>query len=359
MDSQSDTDKAEAPSSLGNIPIQESTHVDAGKRTFEELCSRFIEDENIKQEDRNAVNDMHNLFQSLNDRLRNIENIMLPRGSTPPESLQAPFSALPVGNTNGATQVKPKVVSRIQKVAWDEFKSRDKNAPVFAIDVLIGHSQYWFQKKTMNRASTESGMWRSSVRASDLREDNFKEMPDRIRINSAPLLTLLDKITRIMKALEKLEIPLSPKPTSGQPVENTVAHETSKAESESFTASRPISTRSAWDSRDDAQKVEDLKYLIALIKLGVKPFLPNFENGKIRFQQLWHLFKPGDDVFLNLDALKIQESMKPKNPDSFNPPPPHGDRHGIYQIAWRILQIKGGRPMLRSEFESMPGPYMP
>lgn len=59
--------------------------MDAGQRTFEEPCSRFIGGENIKEEDRNVVNDMRNPFQSLNARLRNIENMMLPQASTPLE----------------------------------------------------------------------------------------------------------------------------------------------------------------------------------------------------------------------------------------------------------------------------------
>ncbi|KAB2572574.1 hypothetical protein DBV05_g8736 [Lasiodiplodia theobromae] len=381
MDLQSDTDKAEASPSLGNVPTQESTDMDAGQRAFEELCSRFIGNENIKEEDRNAVNDMRKLFQSLNDRLRNIENMMLPQGSTPPEPLRGPFPAPPVNNTNTATEVKPEVIPKIQKVAWDEFKGRDKNAPVFAIDVLIGPPKYWFQK---NRASTELGIRPSSTAPSDLQQDDFKEMPDRIRINSGPLLKLLDNITgkvpsdqprvylqpyksflyyedSIMTAMDELEVPLSAKPTSGQCAENTAVRKTSKAESESFTASRQSSIPSVWDSSDDGKGVEDLKCLIAFIKLGVKPFLPNFENGKIRFQQLWHLFKPGDNVFLNLDALTTQESMNSVDRDS-RPVPrsqkTHTDRRGMYQVAWRILQIKGGRPVLRSRFGSLKGRYM-
>lgn len=69
----------------GNVPTQESAPMDAGQRTFEEPCSRFIGGENIKEEDRNVVNDMRNPFQSLNARLRNIENMMLPQASTPLE----------------------------------------------------------------------------------------------------------------------------------------------------------------------------------------------------------------------------------------------------------------------------------
>lgn len=93
---------------------------------------------------------------------------------------------------------------------------------------------------------------------------------------------------------------------------------------------------------------------------GGKAVFAKVENGKVRFQQLWHLFKLGDVVFLNFEALKIQDAMKPDDRASSckPPPPPHADSTTAESPARRKAAMAARLSLLFTPMSEPPVPQM-
>ena len=90
-------------------------------------------------------------------------------------------------------------IPELRYVEWHEFKNKtvkDKNVP--AIEVLVGHAKFYYQrreeetqrKKRQTRKNDEPA---TSAETHSL--EHGKEMPERIRINSLPVLSILAEVS--------------------------------------------------------------------------------------------------------------------------------------------------------------------
>ncbi|OCL09280.1 P-loop containing nucleoside triphosphate hydrolase protein [Glonium stellatum] len=88
------------------------------------------------------------------------------------------------------------------------------------------------------------------------------------------------------------------------------------------------------DILESYEALADLRCLVRFMNRYLSPVLKRFGNAslkKIEFEDLWYLFKPGDEVYA---------------------PAPKARRPNRYQTAWRVLFVGGGRPALTADEET-------
>lgn len=243
---------------------------------------------------------------------------------------------------------------RGRDVTDDEEKLRK---PHFAIDVLVGEPVTWWQKEKSKKQTASSGPSKSQAtpigglqRRGTFEPGNMhgrpgfsKPLPERIRINSRPLLSL---IAEIGKVDENLEYPLVIRkpykmliycetelkrrrddlqekwawPADGN--KNEASGNESSGASSSFgqvpsTQDQNLPTGEAQNAvakgnvntnlRDSAEALHDLNCLINFMDEYLTPRVQRYQNlnhPKIRFDELWYLFSPGDDVISGQDPSK-------------------------------------------------------
>lgn len=386
---------------LLNSENREQMDREADQRDLVEHLVHLEDIGNLTAENQDTVKELRRFIQSVDYRLRNIEQSMMLQSSqnipAPPQSspLPPPQSLIQAchGNTSKANannnddQLPPlKQIPEIRPVVWDEFKSRDRDDnTIFAIDVLIGSPKYWFHR--MDEEFGMHGLARRRKNNPHLMKpqseqgNQLKEMPERIRINSVSLLSFLDDLAeerrdirprvylqpykpllhyedRIRAKLEAAKRDLmsretaeecSQMPDGGDTTRNTER----EVQGGPSAVARSVNTEGPTEVFNNIEALENLQCLVDFIDSYVTPFLPDFvstEKRKVRFQHLWHLFKPGDHVFLKPNGPKSDERMRNAPPDRYRQ---EEERVGWYQIAWRVLQVKGGRPALRPR--TMPG----
>lgn len=107
---------------------------------------------------------------------------------------------------NGKAESKSKrqpAIPKLQYVEWEEFKHKyaDDNK-VYAVEVLTGEARYYYQKEEdlknikMGRSTTSKVQAEvaEKIEPPSTNLKSFKELPERIRINSEPILEILGQI---------------------------------------------------------------------------------------------------------------------------------------------------------------------
>ena len=224
-----------------------------------------------------------------------------------------------------------------------------------AIDVLLGEPTFWWQKensKTQTAASIAVQRGEAPSEAGIMPADpqNLRPLPDRIRINSRPLISILDELVddpeasveilwgfrKPYKLLLYYESELRHRREKlrekwGQPADNT-DHQSSEPQipeasssperkivatkEKAHHRSPKVSTKSSL--QDSAEALCDMECLIKFIDEYLSPRVERYQKlncPKIRFDDLWYLFSPGDHI------ISRQHPSK----------------------AWRILLTFGGR----------------
>ncbi|KAH0536897.1 hypothetical protein FGG08_006268 [Glutinoglossum americanum] len=314
-----------------------------GKNNSGEMSNKDLENKSKKR----VGQHVHHVYLAerrvsrIEDRLRVLEK-REPSPEPPPED---------------ETPVRQPAIPKLNVVDWMEFKElRKRGESHHAIDVLNGEPILFHHRH--KAAVTTPNMVRTLTDNSPI----SKELPERIRINSIPLLRILRKITansfddsserplvilRPFKPLiyhrkELKETLISLEGRWGIPLRDCSHDEEEKDNDYSALVpdrEMPVQDDTATKKDDDGEEVElhesaeardDLRCLVNLLDdclghLNDRLDDKKEKNPKVQFQDLWHLFEPGTFVFSR------------KGP----------------QTLWRVRQATGGRHYLSGDTSSI------
>jgi hypothetical protein len=287
------------------------------------------------------------------------------------------------------------LMPELRRVTWTDFKNSSlEEREVYAIEVLMGPAKFYWQKhreeRSMKRRQVESNaapnptgpesplpssaMYHSNTvqDEKDLVESQV-EMPERIRINSEPLLMILREVTESVWSIEPtvflrpykllvrhesairgflhdLEAKWSANPREagrqqGQTGTATVQNGTIDGSSQKSPPN--IESATAVEVTESYEALQSLRCLVSFMDTDVLPVHRNIRSGaseRITFRDLWHVYRPGDVVvsWRDLDNKRsATEGIAVAEADSSD------------QISgktaptiWKVLQVSKGRPVL-------------
>lgn len=272
----------------------------------------------------------------------------------------------------------PDIAHGVATHGWNQFKERFDDEPISAIEALIGKPKYYWQRNHEDESTpliTKNSNG-STERDYDLWREKWREgrdIPERIRINSSPLVQVLRKVAgeywggidfeasedevgtslvflrpykffyhfhaEIASREEVLKERLSSVQSSPtHRSENNAVVETTPEES---------SSDASKDTDEEAQALEHLRNLIKFIDSAVLPTAEKLRlsvddhraPSRVCFQDLWYLFQPGDDVYIS-EEMPEQTQQKDLKKSSV--------RNSVLNkpSAWRVYNVSGGRPLL-------------
>ena len=333
-------------------------------------------------------------------------------------------------------------IPELNYVNWFRFKNHYLDETnTYAIDVLVGPPKYYYQrvqeqKRIKRNLNDESGIRRENTDANLSISRNTeiqREIPDRIRINSMPLLLTLPDImeqdwgpvepivflrpfkgliyyeAKIRETLNKLEnkwadaerdIPsvqivneaTKNKEDAESQVDSTdlgfiktsldevpktdgkdsleasdltkpsespmddgdgmMSAKVSSVKKLNGNSSNPKKEPSIQERMDSVEALRDFRCLVKFMDEELKPTLDNLKDEscpKILFRDLWHLFKPGDEVYSPLGADNEGGGFPiPLNEEKSEIvlEDQRSRSHERYQNTWRVIQTANGRPIL-------------
>ena len=155
-------------------------------------------------------------------------------------------------------------------------------------------------------------------------------------------LSTLDNVTR-KDTTEGTDL------THGEPKESS---EKSSGVAREDTSSSPKKKgeRTREELVDCPEAFRDLRCLVEFIDQEVKPNVDRYQDEtyrKVQFQDLWYLFKHGEDVYMpsvGYDMNVSSDSELTQNLEHGLPRTAQNQRR--YQTVWRILHVTDGRPNL-------------
>ncbi|KAK4693080.1 hypothetical protein P7C71_g4245, partial [Lecanoromycetidae sp. Uapishka_2] len=318
---------------------------------------------------------------------------------------QEEAAAKKAGSSSKSSSKRVPAIPELHLVKWAEFKNKLKDDDkIYAIEALVGEVKYWYQKETQIHPNLleENGIRKDS--------SNQKELVKRIRINSLPILTILSDVTdyewvlepivliypfkllverdgAIREQMKRLEIKWgstdneaagvgagtslhnSPNPgattvargeESSQITPNGIGSKTMDARKENTAKikddNEPNSTQNESrkkekeDLMDSLETLRDMRCLIKFMDEQIAPVVARINDRsctRISFHDLWHLFRPGDYIFVPRHSPRDRPSDPSDQPAGESPQTTH-KRNDRYQEDWRILGCGGGRPNLIS-----------
>lgn len=269
-------------------------------------------------------------------------------------------------------------IPQLRRVEWSDFKNIYSNEPLHAIDVLMGPARYYWQRDSEDpkinhnphsfryKVAREASLWQEF---DPKREQLPNAVPERIRINSESILSIINDISIQRVPTDKPQVFLQPyklivaldskirqrlkdleskwanytgtrKKDRGRRTKNSIrnalytSHDGTAASGtsrESFVDGKR--ERSHNDLSNSFDALQDLRCLVEFMDNDITPVLRKYRSGsnftkKVSFRNLWYLFKPGDNVLCTV------------KPDSIT-----GSETDLQSI-WRVLRVSEGRPHL-------------
>ncbi|KAL9118676.1 MAG: hypothetical protein Q9187_004778 [Circinaria calcarea] len=264
-------------------------------------------------------------------------------------------------------------IPRLRRVNWHNFKNDvDEPERVFAIDVLVEAPKYYYERTKEERKKKEplsdgeiqtEYMKLTGMPFKDATEAP-KEIPERIRINSDPIISVLSEL--LSENLELIPIVVLRPYKIFVYYENEIRDTLRKLEAKWADADNiPPSDNKTNDNTksprkinpnpshaeliDSVEALEDLRCLVQFIDLELRPVVDSYKGAsrqKVRFWELWYLFMPGKEVFAPLGS----QDLGPRDPevnalvDNEQPMPKKSLER--YQTVWRVVNTTGGRANL-------------
>ncbi|KAL8857198.1 MAG: hypothetical protein Q9178_006253 [Gyalolechia marmorata] len=274
-------------------------------------------------------------------------------------------------------------IPELRRVKWADFKNRTKGERVYAVDVLIGEEQYWFQRKSPSNEQVPA------ISPSE------KEVPKRVRINSLPVLRVIDQIVwpsslesthgendpivyihpfkafvyhekEIRSRLAELENKwgqLDRNTIIGTPEKKGMVDlptQNAKSDDESIdipkadngkaqdsSKSEPTKAKvPKEDLTDSLETLRDLRCLVRFMDEDLFPTIPNTQDltcRRIAFRDLWHLFKPGEQVSIPPNDLATKHGLSEPEERSMGATTQLQRRNSRYQEDWRVISRGEGR----------------
>ena len=285
-------------------------------------------------------------------------------GNFPAEGSNSGSKDLFENSVNANHEQRPMIPQLLERTWFDFMNKHATEKCDYAIEILAEDPRYYHITKAVDKSDWKNSKYRTlkpgpGHEASPIPSWPGEETPNRIRINSQWILNVLADIDKTVDAsgpivmlrpfkflvhyedkirdkLRKLDHDLEDSDTTA--VKAPEAH--------AATSTLESAQRSYLKAPQDAEimKVtfQHLQCVVEFIDRYIKPTmnrLGNSSSGKIKFKDLWYIFKPGDDIFMPLRG--------PRGPASFDAvvstPEIFQDR---YNMMWRVTGVGGGRPRL-------------
>ena len=284
----------------------------------------------------------------------------------------APTARVSFGGDAGQATSLPPVIPQVHIETWKDFMNKSVKAKhEFAIEILAGDPITAKPAKSSEKANGAPSNRRSSRPASKVDSDSAKPasdvtapatIPERVRINSLVILQLLSAIDRSIEPYQCI-VMLRPfkflirhedrirelvhKAELGEPLGKLT---TNVGESDrnisGVTTREPLLEMRAEEADTQQSTVEHLRCLVEFLDRFIKPTTQKLEHSsdprtKILFQDVWHIFKPGEILFM---PLRISDKVAGfdaamATPEVFQQ---------RYQMIWRVVSVSGGRPNISS-----------
>ena len=310
-------------------------------------------------------------------------------------------------NNSNSSKSRFSTIPGVHRVAWADFKNIYVDREIYAVDVLTGNPKFYWQRRKeeleRKRQSKNTNEFNTHVEE-DTANNHIRaqqEMCERIRVNSEPVLTILRDIasedwevepvvflrpykffsyyeSEIRKSLLALE------KTWGESNDNS--HAQTDAEKKDMISgnkmthaketgqetlekdmkagidvdaglARPPDNELESKAReivDTLKAYKDLKCLVEFLDSDIYPTIKQHGSNscqKVYFRDLWHLFKPGVEVFSSVDGNNANcwKFPGPSQPQNLVEREIYSyQKVSERQIAWRVLSVSQGRPILRA-----------
>lgn len=241
-------------------------------------------------------------------------------------------------------EIKPSpqsAIPQVHRVKWSEFKNKKmEEKEVYAIEVLEGPAKYWYQ--LMTQSDDSHNLPTESAEDTNIQSSGSSgaraRTPDRIRINSLPLILILAHLSdspllnepilmfgrhlsdsrlpkesivmirpfkllvyyekRIRGTLVELERKWA-KTDEKEPVEQP-GESLQKGNNEASLPSEKHLEPNHEEEMSSVKALRDLRCLVEFIDHDLKPTMDVLKDDscqKIRFEDLWHIFQPGVEVY--------------------------------------------------------------
>ena len=278
------------------------------------------------------------------------------------------------------------IIPKLRRIEWREFKNRhidDKD--VYAIDVLVSGAEFYYQRRKdksrrKQRLDALQGPNNKDLGLEMEQKLRHVEIPERIRINSPALLTILAEIafgdasnaekeslvfvrpyktlTRYFDEIKQHYAYLEKKWAEGEDdkkslnetvPQSNAQHEENQSESESLLP-KEEPKKTPEDLADSLEAFRDLRCLIEFMDDELQPLIDqtnDVTNTKIRFHDLWHLFKRGDELYAPIRNKAVVGAVQPAGGTMKQPAQEVGE--GRSQTVFICCQASGGRPYLTPE----------
>lgn len=289
-----------------------------------------------------------------------------------------------------------KAIPKIRYVDWFDFKNTKYcdctkfrnwaqesklNPDPYAIEVLDASPKYYWEKQSETWVRKFTSTTTTAGASTSVHSDNSvvgcascpAEMPDRIRINSKPILSFLGELdssvtaNRSIVLLRPYKMLIHNKESIKEHLNNLRRMYPKSLRAGAKTVEPvgqiekhgdykpPITTQdrdirkgvaSGSGITDTVAALEDFECLQEFIDKHVLPVEKVYRSNtcqKIRFQDLWHLYRPGDLVVGTVTAARegdTQHSNKMGNSSEDEKWP-----------VWKVLAVTGGRPFLSRDEE--------
>ena len=340
----------------------------------EEYVETEEEEEEEKKTKKQLVVDYGKYLHKMEDRVAFLEKTL--------HDFESDGQDLKAKKKAKATKRVP-AIPELHRIEWHQFKNRHRDEKdVYAIDVLIGNAEFYYQRRKdkhrrKRRLDTMQG---SSTKDPSLeterRSGAHTELPERIRINSLPLLSILAEIIsrdawtapvvflRPYKVLTKHFDEIKQYYTY---LENkwckTEEDERASTESAQLETTQdgktdpealPQKTDSSETSEDLADSLEALKDLRCLVDFMDKELKPVIDrvsaesNTKVQFHELWHLFKPGDELYAPVRNKTTNGTVQQPSEGSLKSSAEQSNEVRS-QTTFICIQAMGGRPYLSAD----------
>lgn len=226
--------------------------------------------------------------------------------------------------------------------SWNDFMNKDgKQTKEFAIEILEGEPDYYHPSKVIEKAERTMGKEtieiakRTTATPSTAppKDASQHPIPDRIRINSPLILSVLNNIDRHIDATGSTVFL--------RPFKVFVFHEERIRD---MIARLEFQTQEPYQSEQELAALkttlEHMKCLADFMDHRLLPHVNRIMNPattKICFRDLWYIFRPGEDVYMALRRLRgaVFKGAMDATPETFR---------RRYHMLWRVTGTGGGRP---------------
>ena len=308
-------------------------------------------------------------------------------------------------NEADSSHKRIRAIPELRRVTWAGFKNRIKdNQKIYAVEALIGEAKYYYQRSkqkasmaiSLNEGADEA--YEKSKMTSGRGLGDQKEIVDRIRINSVPILMILGEISDQELSVEptvhirpfkflvhhnrgiRNRLAILESTWSDREAEESLSLQNDKSSAghkdrselntladpdsiplqakispeEAETAGKEVSDRGETeqlegrkrtkyeDLVDSVEALKDLRCLVQFMDQDLKDvdrYAKDDPPSRILFKDLWHLFKPGDHVYVQLQSTPTEDKASPNTSTNES-----NDKR--YHVSWRVHSTWGGRPNL-------------